>query len=507
MTEAEFLLAILVGVVGNAASTFLSYGFTRVKQVTRDALGPPSLLEVSDLKAALTDGIDGLAQVASFGSERVTEFLQSREVDLMVRQIFSNNVLDECDTSYLESISDHFVRTLSMYTQESIENVQACGRILFKNLVKCCERALDIAISRNSLSSHEAKSALRFNVLRDMISSVRERQEFLLSREVPCLPDVLQFEREYRLVLSRECGTISPPHLDKQRLVPIDHLYVDPEFRRARRNDPSDTARLKTAFLVSSVYRCVILGDPGGGKSTFARKLCHDLAKGTVSVAFGCSGLTPILVTLRNYEKLKKRQGCSIVEFLEWTAKSDLQLSVPKGAFDYLLRNGRAAVIFDGLDELLETSDRQRVSRDVEAFATRYPGVPIIVTSRVVGYDQAPLDDSEFDVFRLDSFNDRQVASYAHKWFIHGAGLAQDEGTSRATAFLRESAGVPDLRSNPLMLALMCNLYFGENYIPPKIGPNSIRNVQRCSSNDGTRVGVSTFRPHLKTTWSPHYSI
>lgn len=34
------------------------------------------------------------------------------------------------------------------------------------------------------------------------------------------------------------------------------------------------------------------------------------------------------------------------------------------------------------------------------------------------------------------------------------------------SSFLRESGIVPDLRSNPLMLGLMCNIYRGENYIP-----------------------------------------
>ena len=73
---------------------------------------------------------------------------------------------------------------------------------------------------------------------------------------------------------------------------------------------------------------------------------------------------------------------------------------------DLLLLTGRAVVIFDGLDELLDTARRADVTTRVERFCAEYPLAPVLVTSRVVGYDQARLDDRQFTCYRLGGFGD-----------------------------------------------------------------------------------------------------
>ena len=69
-------------------------------------------------------------------------------------------------------------------------------------------------------------------------------------------------------------------------------------------------------------------------------------------------------------------------------------------------------------------------------------------------------------LFRSDPFNDAQVDEYVKKWFACDLELTETQRTEKAASFIRESHSVPDLRTNPLMLALMCNIYRGENYIP-----------------------------------------
>jgi predicted NACHT family NTPase len=132
-----------------------------------------------------------------------------------------------------------------------------------------------------------------------------------------------------------------------------------------------------------------------------------------------------------------------------------------------LLRTGKAVVFFDGLDELVDTRRRRGVSQLVENFCTNYPLTCVLVTSRRVGYDQAKLAESVFSVYRLAPFSDDQAAEYAMKWFRNGRRLHGDEDPQRwADAFMEESSNVPELRSNPLMLALMCILYRGEGSLP-----------------------------------------
>ena len=133
---------------------------------------------------------------------------------------------------------------------------------------------------------------------------------------------------------------------------------------------------------------------------------------------------------------------------------------------DLLLLTGRAVVIFDGLDELLDTSRRADVTTRVERFCAEYPLAPVLVTSRQVGYDQARLDDSQFTCYRLGSLAAAQVGEFARKWFGQDDEIWPAEADRWAEAFLSESAAASDLRTNPLLLSLLCILYRGEGSLP-----------------------------------------
>src|ERR1700689_2719807 len=108
----------------------------------------------------------------------------------------------------------------------------------------------------------------------------------------------------------------------------------------------------------------------------------------------------PFLVTLRDYASADSPEH-SVVGHIEHVLKTFYQIPPPPGLVDLLLLTGRAAVIFDGLDELLDPGRRADVTSRVEHFCTDYPLVPVLVTSRVVGSDQARLDDRQFICYRL----------------------------------------------------------------------------------------------------------
>lgn len=223
--------------------------------------------------------------------------------------------------------------------------------------------------------------------------------------------------------------------------------------------------------FLSQVYRVVLLGDPGGGKSTLAQKICYDLCNKYKERILGDRLLTPILVVLREYSSKKKKEGVSIIKFMEneVTSKYQLPNGAPPGAFEYLLNNGHLFIIFDGLDELLDPSYRREISADIESFCDFFPSVSVLVTSRIVGYEQAPLNSKRFEAFCIEPFNEKQVSEYAEKWFTNDPtdpNLTLNKRKLHTETFLNESLIVSDLRSNPLMLALMCNLYRGAGYIP-----------------------------------------
>ena len=268
------------------------------------------------------------------------------------------------------------------------------------------------------------------------------------------------FLTRYRRHVIDQHGKLEPPDFDRRRRVPVQDIYVptsiteDPAAERRLVPHPSDQPSLDVYDLAERIDRSVLLGEPGGGKTTAANVLMHHFAQ-------DAAGRIPLLVTLRDYAA-KDPPERSVAGHLEHTLETFYQCPAPSGVVDLLLLTSRAVVIFDGLDELLDTARRADVTTRVERFCAEYPLTPVLVTSRVVGYDQARLDDHLFTCYRLGGFGDDQVAEFARKWFAQDT----DAHAGDAEAFLAESESVRDLRSNPLLLSLMCILYRGEGSLP-----------------------------------------
>jgi hypothetical protein len=265
--------------------------------------------------------------------------------------------------------------------------------------------------------------------------------------------DDTDFLRRYRRHVRTRHGKLRPPDLRERRQIPVENIYVDTTVLPHERG-AEVRAGLTVLGLAELTDRTVLLGDPGSGKTTAANVLAYRCVGEN-------GGPIPFLVSLRDFAA-KNPPERSVTGHIEHTLSTLYQCPAPPGLIDRLLVTGRALVIFDGLDELLETSDRSSVSERIEQFCVEYPLSPVLVTSRLVGYDEARLDIDQFTCFRLGEFEEKQVREYAHKWFA----LQKHGRTLDAAAFLEESASVPDLRSNPLLLSLMCILYRGEGSLP-----------------------------------------
>jgi len=404
-------------------------------------------------------------------------FLVSPDIESILRQLYAASIMPGSGSA-LDRARAELRATLCLYLADWRDRVDELRDFLFDSLLGACKRALDFAIEDGVLSAHEAMSSLRGRVLQDQLAAIDANLRLLTSGHHPQPEAIRQFEKDYRSQVASRHRHIVPPDFDAARRVPIDDIFVSPSFVGFQRPLRADHPVLAMEDLLASTYRLVVLGDPGGGKSTFAVKVCRELAVAGPDAILPGRDVTPILVLLRDYGAQKKTQSCSILQFIESTARSKYQVDPPTGAFEYMLLNGRAYVVFDGLDELLDTSYRQDIAGDIEAFCDRYPSVPALVTSRHVGYNRAPLDEQRFEVYRLAPFSDPQVEEYARKWFATYADYSTQERNAVPAAFVRESNIAPDLRSNPLMLALMCNTYRGEGYMPR----NRVDLYEKCAT-------------------------
>lgn len=408
---ANALTSVLVGIKNQVGGLLVDRAFLEELRRRRASIEPI-------LKEATQNLSDSIDWRGSANVEEVGLFLLSPEVEAILRQIYSMKLVVGTNMGSITLVRQEFTSLLTLHLELTGEALEHTSEFLFTSLISACNLILDEAIDGGKLAAHEAQSAFRHQILLDELASVQKNVDFLSASRKVNLEQVLLFEKDYRMLVGQRHAHITPPNFDTVRKVPIDDLYVSANFikgpgeKKSRRR--SSLTRLS---LLSTAYRSVILGNPGGGKSTFAYKLVHDLAMDYSHRLFAGRLVTPILVTLRDYGTEKKTRGCSILQFIELTANSMYQLLPPIGAFEYLLLNGRVIVVFDGLDELLDTSYRQAITGDIESFCTLYTAVPIIVTSREVGYEQSPLNEKMFEVFHLAPFSDSQVQEYVKKWF------------------------------------------------------------------------------------------
>jgi predicted NACHT family NTPase len=71
-----------------------------------------------------------------------------------------------------------------------------------------------------------------------------------------------------------------------------------------------------------------------------------------------------------------------------------------------------AVLLLDGLDEIFDQNRRNDALNDIHRFSNDYPDTPVIVTSRIIGYQQRRLSDAGFRHFMLQDLEDAQITEF-----------------------------------------------------------------------------------------------
>ncbi len=249
--------------------------------------------------------------------------------------------------------------------------------------------------------------------------------------------------------------------LDEKILGETDEAAIAGMERRAETAEPAPVER-----LLAKNPGLVVLGDPGAGKSTLLKAMALACVEGRAGERLGLAGdPLPVLLPLAAYAKSQSTNECCLADFLgEYYRVRGLPGGMAPLFADALAR-GRALVLLDGLDEVLE--NRTFVVDRVEEFFRQHApaGNRLVVTSRIVGYRDAPLRAEGLTAVTLVDFGQEQIEQFAHNW-CHAFEVAThgDTPEARQAAEAEKRAlleavfsnpGVQRLASNPLLLTIL----------------------------------------------------
>jgi hypothetical protein len=479
--------------VADAAKGALAY-LVRRRHPRLDDAERLILQAAGEAEQAAIEAVRPLARTLSEAQSRaLTSYLGSGEFLALVGQVLAMRLLHGKE---FREVAAKPIATLAAGLRLYLPASQAtrAGDVA-EPLLAAVIAATDGIVAANERKLRRLLAEPAFvDLLRSHEAVIPKTVEALVDTATP--REALEWIERYAAATKARWSRVRAPHFDAQVTVPLDRVYVPARLHlledasaeetaavRARRRpaverrfervaDPVERLRaidrtLREEFDEDprarmydelSIDRMVVLGDPGAGKTTLAIRIAGEVLAGRRNDPGGrFSPSLAFMVTLRDFT-VKSRK--SFVRYLEDSAEGDFQLPPPRGLLEFLLLNGRALVVFDGLDELVDTARRREISDAIESFAVAYPFAPIFVTSRHVGYDRAPLAPDVFSAAQIDPFQPEDVERYVDSWFMLDVDSGPvEERRDRARRFMTTSESIADLRSNPLLLALLCNLY------------------------------------------------
>ncbi len=258
------------------------------------------------------------------------------------------------------------------------------------------------------------------------------------------------------------------------------------------RDEAKKAKPIPAVAVMAHVPRLVILGYPGGGKSTLvnyvavhlaARRLGQATAPDALPGWPGTTSPLPVRIVLRRFAAtLPEQPAAEERANLVWRyIQQQLEQWGCGESFAPLKRTlveEGGIVLFDGLDEVRETdADTRRtlIKEAITAFAAQLHHCRIVVTCRDYAYqhdDAWRLPETTFPVFTLPLFVAAQIKQFTNVWYrkigpIKGwDGLRCEQEAQKLFQAIQAYRHLQELAQYPLLLTLMAQVHGRDGYLP-----------------------------------------
>jgi len=252
----------------------------------------------------------------------------------------------------------------------------------------------------------------------------------------------------------------------------LEDIFVKPDFKvihnKFLKNKDFDEflfeedSEINYDQLFNYSNKIVILGNPGSGKSVLIKSIiCEILKKNEDS--FDHDNLTeyiPFRIELRKYLAFKKQNRGNILKYLNSLLEEEYGItSMTEILLEKILKENKNIIFFDGLDEIFKIEDKIDIKNDIENFHNSFSLSKSVTSSRIIGYEEAKLNEEDFFEVNIKNFNDKQIDQYLHNWYEKEEELSERR-TNEINGFIEKRNEIDnELISNPLLLSLIVIIY------------------------------------------------
>ncbi|AXI70898.1 NACHT domain-containing protein [Streptomyces cavourensis] len=381
-----------------------------------------------------------------------------------VQDTFAAGALDTDRLFALELAPERLHAELS--SPASGLSARACA--LYEDLLgRCCAHLVEQLTAHPSFAARAAVEQVRAaGRTRELVEEVRDR--------VGPRPDAadLDFEQRYAEFMAAANSRVELFGLTLGRSAggwPLETAYigleVSGEYGTADwlglDHPVRTTVRIEQAL--GERDRLLLRGPAGSGKSTLVQWLALNAARQSFGDELtGWNRCVPFVLRLRAFTALDVLP--SPADFLR-AAGVPLHGSAPAGWADRLMRQGRALVLVDGVDEVPDRL-RKRTERWLKDLIVAYPRAKYVVTTRPSAVPETWLSASGFEPHTLLAMRQEDVRAFIGHWHRAArsecgseeerAELDRYENALRRAVGTRRDLG--RIATNPLMCALLCAL-------------------------------------------------
>ena len=246
------------------------------------------------------------------------------------------------------------------------------------------------------------------------------------------------------------------------KYLPLSYIKGKKENDEKEKERPRNPEPVEYDDIISSVAggskRVLLQGNPGSGKSTTLRKICHDFAKSSLPLEIK----VVVRVVLGELQEGSKPKMEDLMQTCISEEHSDFIEEITSFAREH--KGEGILFLFDGFDELARDLQKKSIVVDI-LNRKAYPKSSYIITSRPSATAQLPPQPvQQMNRIETQGFTVNKMKQFIQQWF-----QTRPDTGEKFIEIISANSKLCDMCRNPLTVLIACTIASEEQMLPDRM--------------------------------------